>query len=193
MKGLFFIALFAAITTPLFCRTVEVATDWKFEVQTQSWTNKDTGLSMPTAVAGFKRDRAKPIDDDASSSFGYMGKNGTATLILEHRLAAGFGGNGDCTAAVRSNYLQVMHKSYGTTDSEKSFRLVYSRKGKRGNGVGTLCHFISFPTFKGIPAYSEVGVVLVGNFLIEYRATYINEAGRADLDRFLRAIGLKKF
>ena len=37
-----------------------------------------------------------------------------------------------------------------------------------------------------------VGVVLIGDILLEYRYSYANAAGAADLDAFLRALGVKK-
>ena len=73
-----------------------------------------------------------------------------------------------------------------------SFGLAYSSGGMSGRGVGTLCHFVSFPTFDGIPAYSEVGVVLIGDILLEYRYSYANPAGAADLEGFLRKLGVRK-
>ncbi len=85
-----------------------------------------------------------------------------------------------------------MHEKYGKTDSERPFGLAYSSGGKSGRGVGTLCHFVSFPTFDGVRAYSEVGVVLIGDILLEYRYSYANPAGAPELDAFLRALGVKK-
>ena len=43
-----------------------------------------------------------------------------------------------------------------------------------------------------MPAYSEVGVVLIGDILLEYRYSFANPAGEADLAAFLRALGVKK-
>lgn len=166
--------------------------EWTFDPKNGSWTSKDAGLVLRKSMAGFQLDRANPAEEDGSASFGYSGAHGIITVILEHRLAGGYLGVGDCTPAVRDNYLRVMHKSYGKSDSERSFRLRYVSSGKRGHGVGAVCHFLSFPDFSGEPAYSEVGAVLVGDFLIEYRGTFINKAGLADLNEFLAALGVKK-
>ena len=154
--------------------------------------DKNTGLTLPKSIATFHQDHADPVQKDGSASFSYSGAHGVVTLIIEHRLAAGFPGSGDCTPAVRDNYLQVMHKSYDKTDSERPFRLSYNSRSKRGSGVGRVYHFLSFPDFRGAPAYSEVGVVLVGDFLLEYRGTFIDTAGLADLNAFLRRLGVRK-
>ena len=151
-------------------------------------------MAMRKSIASFHQINAKPLQEDASGSFGYSGKKGVITLIIEHRLAGGYPGTGDCTAASRNNYLRVMHQNYGKTDSEQSFRLRYSSliNRKHGQGVGTVCHFVSFPTFDGMPVYSEVGVLLIGDFLLEYRGTFVDKAGISDLNGFLSALGVKK-
>jgi hypothetical protein len=40
--------------------------------------------------------------------------------------------------------------------------------------------------------YSQVAIVLIGDFLLECRGTFIDKAGVAELNAFLRAIGVKK-
>ena len=186
----FVLAVFAA--SPIAAKTVDVAIGWSFNQKTGAWTSKNTGLTLRKKIAGFQQTRAEPVKKDGGAGFGYSGARGVITLYIDHRLAAGFPLSGDCTPAARDSYLQVMHKSYGKTDSERSFRLRYSGASQRGAGVGTVCHFLSFPQMGGAPAYSEVGVVLIGDFLFQYRGTFIDKAGIADLDRFLRALGVKK-
>ena len=164
---------------------------WRFDSKSRVWTNPETGIALRRTIAGFKQQSADPYDKDGSA-FGYFGEYGALTLIIEHRGAGGYPGTGDCTPQSRANYLDQMHAKYGKTDSERSFGLVYSSGGKSGRGVGTICHFISFPTFDGMPAYSEVGVILVGGILLEYRYSFANPAGEAALAAFLRALGIKK-
>lgn len=129
------------------CHTIHVVIGWTFDSKSGSWTTKDTGLTF--SIAAFHQDHADPVQKDGSASFSYSGAHGIITLFMEHRLAAGFPGSGDCTPAMRDNYLQVMRKSYGKTDSEEPFRLSYNSAGKRGRGVGRMCHFLSFPDFRG--------------------------------------------
>ena len=165
-------------------KTVHLSIEWTFDSKHGLWTSRDTGISLPKKIAGFRQNRAEPAQKDGSASFGYSGTHGVVTIFIEHRLIAGFDGTGDCTSAARDNYLQVMHKSYGKTDSEQSFQLAYNGGGKRGRGVATLCHFRSFPGFDGRPVYSEVAIVLIGDFLLECRGTFIDKAGVAELNVF---------
>ena len=171
--------------------TAEDAIKWNHDSKTGVWTSPEIGLALRKSIPGFQQKSAEPYDKDGSA-FDYWGKHGALTLIIERRGAGGYPGTGDCTPQVRANYLREMHKRYGKTDSERSFGLVYSSSGKSGRGVGTVCHFVSFPTFGGIPAYSEVGAVLIGDVLLEYRYSFANKAGAAALDAFLRALGMKK-
>lgn len=171
--------------------TVESAVKWNRDKRTGVWSSPETGLSLRKSIAGFRQKSAEPYAKDGSA-FGYFGEHGALTLIIERRGAGGYAGTGDCTPRVRANYLHEMHERYGKTDSERSFQLAYSAGGKSGRGVGTVCHFVSFPTFGGMPAHSEVGAVLIGDILLEYRYSFINTAGAADLDAFLRALGVKK-
>jgi hypothetical protein len=171
--------------------TAENAIKWSRDPKTGVWTAPEVGLTLRKSIAGFQQKSAEPYDKDGSA-FGYWGKHGAVSLIIERRGAGGYPGTGDCTPHVRANYLKVMHEKYGKTDSERSFGLIYGSSGKAGRGVGTLCHFASFPTWGGLPVYSEVGAVLIGDILLEYRYTFANPTGSADLSAFLRAIGMKK-
>jgi hypothetical protein len=180
------------LTLTAVAHAASVAVDWAFDPKSGSWANKDTGLSLRKTTADFKLTHADPVEKEGSSSFEYEGARGVITVILEHRVVGGYPGGDDCTPAVRANYLELMHKNYGKTDSERSFRLEYVRSTNRGRGVGTVCHFLSFPDFGGDPAYSEVGAVLIGDYLIEYRGTFVNKVGLQDLNRFLAAVGIKK-
>ena len=171
--------------------TAEDAVKWQFESKTHTWTSPETGVALRKSMGRFQQKSAEPYAKDGSA-FGYEGKYGALTLIIERRGAGGYAGTGDCTPAVRANYLQEMHRRYGKTDSERSFGLVYSTGGKSGRGLGTVYHFVSFPTFDGIPAYSEVGVVLIGDILLEYRYSFVNTSGEAELAAFLRTLGIKK-
>jgi len=186
-----FILVCALSATVHAATTAEDAVKWRFDAKSHVWTSPETGIALRRSIAGFQQKSAEPYDKDGSA-FGYVGRRGALTLIIERRGAGGYPGTGDCTAQSRANYLQQMHEKYGKTDSERSFGLAYSSSGKSGRGVGTLCHFVSFPTYDGIPAFSEVGVVLIGDILLEYRYSYANPAGAADLDAFLRALGVKK-
>jgi hypothetical protein len=177
--------------TTLAAKSAEDSVKWRFDAKSHVWASPETGIALRRSIAGFQQQSAEPYDKDGSA-FGYFGKHGALTLIIERRAAGGYPGTGDCTPQSRANYLEQMHEKYGKTDSERSFGLAYSSGGKSGRGVGTLCHFVSFPTFDGLPAYSEVGVVLIGDILLEYRYSYANPAGAADLDAFLRALGVKK-
>ena len=171
--------------------TAEETVKWHFDRKTHIWASLETGITLRKSIAGFQQKSAEPYDKDGSA-FGYEGKHGALTLIIERRTAGGYPGTGDCTPGVRANYLHEMRERYGKTDSERSFALVYNSGSKLGRGLGTVCHFISFPTFGGIPAHSEVGVVLIGDILFEYRYSFASAAGEADLDAFLRALGMKK-
>src|ERR1051325_5874942 len=182
---------FFALYVNVSATTSEDNVKWRFDSKSHVWTSPETGIALHRTIAGFKQQSAEPYDKDGSA-FGYFGPHGALTLIIEGRGAGGYPGTNDCTAQSRANYLEQMHEKYGKTDSERSFALVYSSRGKSGRGVGTLCHFISFPTFDGMPAYSEVGVVLIGDILFEYRYSFANPAGEADLAAFLRALGVKK-
>ena len=173
--------------------SVKVESQWTFDPKKGGvWMNKDTGIALRKSMGVFQLDSAEPMRKEGSSFFAYMGPRGTVTVNVEHRVAAGFPGSNDCTSAVRAKYLQVMHESYGKTDSEQSFRLRYASGDKQATGIGTLCHFVSFSSFGGHPAHSEVGVVLIGDFLLEYRASCIVKAGLPDLNAFLRLLGLRK-
>ena len=183
--------VFALSVTAQASPNAEDAIKWNFDSKTRIWTSHEIGIALHKSIAGFQQKSAEPYDKDGSA-FGYWGEHGALTLIIERRGAGGYPGTGDCTPQVRANYLQVMHKSYGKTDSERPFLLVYSSGGKRGSGLGTVCHFVSFPTFGNTPAYSEVGVVLIGDVLLEYRYSFADKAGGADLAAFLRALGMKK-
>ena len=171
--------------------TAEENVKWHFDRKTDVWASPETGIMLRKSVARFQQKSAKPYDKDGSA-FSYFGEQGALTLIVERRGAGGYPGTGDCTPQVRANYLREMHERYGKTDSERSFKLVYSRGGKSGKGLGIVCHFVSFPPFGGRPTYSEVGVVLIGDILFEYRYSFASAAGEADLDAFLRALGMKK-
>jgi hypothetical protein len=171
---------------------VHVAIDWAFDQKSGAWTNKDTGLTLRREIAGFSQTRAEPVKADGRAGFGYSHAGGVITLYIEHRLAAGFPATGDITPEARKTFLQEMHETYGKTDSEKPFRLSFRGGGRQGRGVGTLCHFVSFPKPGDPPAYSEVGVVLIGDFLFTYRGSFVDGAGLADLNRFLGALGVKK-
>jgi hypothetical protein len=185
--------LAVVVTTRVSAKTIHVAIAWTFNEKTGTWTSKDTGLTLTRKIVGFWQTRAEPMKKNGEAEFAYSSDRGAITLYIDHRLAAGFPATGDFTAAARDGYLEVMRKSYGKTDSEKSFRLRYSNASKRGVGVGTVCHFLSFSrTGGGPPAYSEVGHVLIGDFLFVYRGTFIDRAGLAELDRFLTALGVKK-
>jgi len=165
---------------------------WHSDPKTHTWTSPETRIALPRSIAGFEQKSAEPYAKDGSA-FGYLGKHGALTLIIERRGPAGYPGAGDCTPRVRANYLREMHRRYGKTNAQRSFGLVHSDGGKTGRGVGTVCHFVSFPTFGGMPAYSEVGVVLIGDILLEYRYSFVNAAAaEADLDAFLRALGIRK-
>jgi|GEM_PF-3098302 len=164
---------------------------WQLNSKTRVWASPETGITLRRSIAGFQQQSAEPYAKDGSA-FGYFGKHGALTLIIERRGPGGYPGTDDCTPRVRANYLQEMHRRYGKTDSERPFRLVYGSGVKSGKGIGTVCHFVSFPTFGGMPAYSEVGVVLIGDILLEYRYSFVNTAAEVDLDAFLRALGIKK-
>jgi hypothetical protein len=192
MRLVVLIVLPILAASPIAAKTVDVAIEWSSNQKTGAWTNKNTGLTLSKKIAGFQQTRAEPVKKDGGAGFGYSGARGIITLYLDHRLAMGFPPSGDCTSAARDSFLQVMHKSYGKTDSERSFRLRFSSASKRGTGIGTVCHFLSFPQMGGAPAYSEVGVLLIGDFLFQYRGTFIDKAGIADLNRFLSAVGVKK-
>ena len=171
--------------------TAEENVKWQFDRKTHVWTSPETGITLRKSIGGFQQKSAEPYDKDGSA-FGYEGKHGALTLIIERRAAGGYPGTDDCTPDVRANYLREMHERYGKTDSERSFALVYSSGGKSGRGLGTVCHFVSFPTFGGMPAYSEVGVVLIGDILFEYRYSFTSADGEAALNAFLRALGMRK-
>lgn len=190
-RGLAIIVILAVSVIRGASATAADAIRWSRDPKTGVWTAPEVGLRLGQSIAGFQQKSAEPYDKDGSA-FGYWGKYGAVTLIIERRAAGGYPGTGDCTPRVRANYLKVMHEKYGKTDSERSFRLIYSSGGKAGGGVGTICHFASFPTWGGLPVYSEVGAVLIGDILLEYRYTFANTAGSADLAAFLQAIGLKK-
>jgi hypothetical protein len=186
----FSLAVVAA--SPIAAKMVHVAIDWTFDQKSGAWTSKDTGLTLRRNIAGFAQTRAEPVKADGRAGFGYSGGRGVITLYIEHRLAAGFPATGDITPEARGVFVREMRESYGKTDSEKSFRLGFHSGRKHGRGVGTVCHFVSFPKPGDAPAYSEVGVVLIGDFLFTYRGSFIDEAGLADLNRFLSALGVKK-
>lgn len=197
------LTLFGLMTTRLvllfFC-VLAVSTDaastddkvkWQFDRKANVWVSPETGITLRKSIASFQQKSAEPYDKDGST-FSYWGKHGVLDLFIEHRVAGGYPGSGDCTPQVRANYLQLMHEKYGRTNSERPFKLVYRSGGKSARGLGTVCHFVSFPTFGGMPAYSEVGVVLIGDILLEYRYSFLNPAGEADLNAFLQALGMKK-
>ena len=60
---------------------------WTVEPKTDTYRNRQTKIAFPTRVASFTRDRATPVHDDGSASFGYSGKAGVITLYFRH---AGF-------------------------------------------------------------------------------------------------------
>jgi hypothetical protein len=173
-------------------RAAEDAVKWKHDAKAGVWTSPEIGLALRKSIAGFQQKSAEPYAKDGSA-FGYFGKHGALTLIIERRGPAGYPGAGDCTPRVRANYLHEMHRRYGKTDAQRSFGLVHSGGGKSGRGIGAVCHFVSFPTFGGMPAYSEIGVILIGDILLEYRYSFVNAAAaEAELDAFLRALGIRK-
>ena len=187
---LFSLAIVAA--SPVAAKMVHVAIDWRFDQKSGAWTSGNTGLTLRPKIAEFTQTRAEPVKADGRAGFGYAGRRGVITLYIEHRLAVGYPASGDITPEARRVSLQEMHEAYGKTDSEKSFRLSFRGGGKQGNGVGTICHFLSFPKRGDPPAYSEVGVVLIGDFLFTYRGSFIDKEGVNDLNRFLAALGVKK-
>jgi hypothetical protein len=164
---------------------------WSLDTQKQVYTNHETKISFPKAITGFRLERAEPVKKEGDASFSYWQKKGLVALYLTHRGIAGFPGRDDCAPAVRDGFAKVMRESYGKTDFDQSFRLQY--RGKAGNfrGVGTTLHFTSFRN-TGSPAYSEIGVVLIGDFLFYYRATFPEKEGLKDLAAFLAAMGMKK-
>jgi hypothetical protein len=165
---------------------------WSMDRTTGAWTHRPTGISVPKSIDGFKRKSAEPFNKDGTAIFSYSSDKAVITLYLGHRSLEGFPGNEDCTPALRDNYIKEMHRRHGKTDSETPFRLQFARGGKRASGVGSICHFVSDPEFSGDPAYSEIGAVLIGDYLYYYRATLFEKAGRGDLAAFLEAIGIKK-
>lgn len=186
------VPLAIAFASPIAAKMVHVAIDWSFDQKSGAWTSGDTGLTLCTKIAGFAQTRAEPVKADGRAGFGYAGPRGVITLYIEHRLAVGYPASGDITPEARRVSLQEMHEAYGKTDSEKSFRLSFRSNGKQGRGVGTVCHFLSFPKRGDPPGYSEVGVVLIGDFLFTYRGSFIDQEGLEDLNRFLTALGVKK-
>ena len=187
---MFSLAIVAASTSA--AKMVHVAIDWSFNQKSGAWTSGDTGVTLRPKIAGFSQTRAEPVKADGRAGFAYSGPRGVITLYIEHRLAVGYPARGDITPEARRVSLQEMHETYGKTDSEKSFRLSFRSGGKQGHGVGTVCHFLSFPKRGDPPAYSEVGVVLIGDFLFTYRGSFIDQEGMADLNGFLAALGVKK-
>jgi hypothetical protein len=193
MRRLFVLLSLAVVATlPIAAKTVHIAIDWTFDQKRGAWTSKDTGLTFGKTMAGFAQTRAEPVKADGRAVFSYSGRRSVITLYIDHRLAAGFAAAGDITPEARESFVQEMHTSYGKTDSEKSFRLAFRGGGKQGQGLGTVCHFVSFPKPGDPPAYSEVGVVLIGDFLFTYRGSFIDQSGLTDLNRFLSALGVKK-
>jgi hypothetical protein len=189
------LALFVVFAASITGHTSPITADavkWNRDAKADAWTSPETGLVLRKSIAAFQQKSAEPYAKDGSA-FGYTGAHGALTLIIERRGAGGYPGTGDCTPQVRANYLQEMHRRYGKTDGQRSLGLVYSGGGKSGRGIGAVCHFVSFPTFGGMPAYSEIGVVLIGDILLEYRYSFLNAAAaEADLDAFLRAFGIRK-
>jgi hypothetical protein len=173
-------------------RTVSPRKSWSKDSATGTWVHDPTGISLPKSIARFKQKSAEPFYKDGTGIFSYTNERGVITLYLGHRSIEGYAGKGDCTAAVRDNYVREMRQNFGKADSEASFRLKFQRGNRQGTGVGSRYHFVSVPDFSGDPAYSEVGVVLIADYLYYYRATFFDTTGLADLDAFLHAIGMKK-
>jgi len=167
---------------------VDLHMHWSLDPKTETWTNDDVRVVFPTARAGFTRKGAEPFNKDGTSIFHYWNQKGVITLYLGYRIIEDYPG----ASALRDDYLKNMHQRYGRTDSEVSFRLAFQQGSKRGSGVGTTCHFLSFPDFDKKPAYSEIGAVLIGDFLFYYRATFYDKSGLPDLSRFLQATGIRK-
>ena len=173
-------------------RTVSPRKSWSKDSATGTWVHDPTGISLPKSIARFKQKSAEPFYKDGTGIFSYTNERGVITLYLGHRSIEGYAGKGDYTAAVRDNYVREMRRNFGKADSEASFRLKFQRSNRQGTGVGSRYHFVSVPDFSGDPAYSEVGVVLIADYLYYYRATFFDMTGLADLDAFLHAIGMKK-
>ena len=169
-------------------KIVSLHMSWSLDSKSGAWTNDDVKVSFPEARATFTRERAEPVRKDGTAIFSYSGKRGVITFYLGHRMFEGYPN----AAALRDGYLSNMHKQYGRVDMEQSFGLSFHRGNNRFSGVGTTCHFVSFPAMEKMPAYSEIGAVLVGNFLLYYRASFIEKAGLNDLSHFLKATGIDK-
>ncbi|MEP6811004.1 MAG: hypothetical protein ABI992_12235 [Chthoniobacterales bacterium] len=173
-------------------KSIAVAGEWTLDQKSASWSSKSTGLSLRKQMAGFRQTRAQPAQQGGRASFGYSGPHGVITIIVEHLSAADLAESEDCTPMARAAWLQEMHRDYGRTDSERSFRLQYRSDGRRGHGLGTLCHFLSFPGGGDPPGYSEIGVVLIGEYLLVYRGSFAEQSGLADLNRFVAGLAIKK-
>ena len=173
-------------------RPVSPPKSWAKDSATGNWIHGPTGISLPKSIARFKQKSAEPFYKDGTGIFSYTNERGVITLYLGHRSLEGYAGKDDCTPALRDNYVNEMRRRYGKADSENSFRLKFQRGNRQATGVGSKYHFVSVPDFSGDPAYSEIGVVLIGDYPYYYRATFFDKTGLGDLDPFLSAIGMKK-
>jgi len=161
---------------------------WSFDPATGVYTNNQTGISFSKSIAGFDQKRATPSNEDGSASFAYVDKRGLISLSLAHRLIRGYAGTDDCTDEFRESSLETMEEIHGDTDLEERFTFTFAYKDRAITGRGVTVHFVSAPQLGG-PVYSEFGVVLVGDFLYSYRATFRDKAGLKDLAAFLKALG----
>jgi hypothetical protein len=166
----------------------ELHMHWSLNAKTGTWTDDDVRVAFPKSRAGFTRKSAEPFNEDGTAIFQYWSEKGVISLYLGHRLVEGYPG----ASALRDGYLKNMHQKYGRTDSEISFRLAFQQGSKHGAGVGTTCHFLSFPAMGNKGAYSEIGAVMIDEFLFYYRASFVDKSGLADLSRFLQATGVRR-
>ncbi len=174
------------------CAGETAGVSWTVEPKTDTYRNRQTKIAFPTRVASFTRDRATPVHDDGSASFGYSGKAGVITLYFRHRGISGCAREGDCVPRFLAGYRNDLKQLYGRADSETSFAVRGKCGGQSVRGAGTTYHFLHFPAMEGRSVYSEVGAVQVGDFIYYYRGTFPGKGGLADLAAFLRALGLRK-
>jgi hypothetical protein len=162
---------------------------WTITPGTESYVNNQTKLAFKKSIGGFRLDNANPAKSDGSASFGYWGKKGIITVYLSHRGPLGCGAGADCARQEVEGFRAEMKKLHGKYDQERVFGL---RRRSSPRGAGAMYHFLAFPNGQGQPAFSEVGAVEVGEFVLIYRATFVDRGGLDELATFLRAFGVTR-
>lgn len=191
MKSINLPSIFLLVLAALSLKAENVALppfSWSIDKKTEVYTNHPTNVSFPKNVSGFERKRAEPVMKDGGAQFAYFGERGAVTLYFVHRIFRDQGTD-DCTKRFYESLSNVVEKGNGKSDLRESFALSYESGGKKIMGFGTVYHFSASKIADGKPVYSELGVVLVGDFLYYYRATFLERAGLDDLSKFLAILG----